>query len=453
MQVMRDPIVVDAPGKTRHSTLMMCAAVVLCQLAPGEAEARALARHVAVWAYSTREWARWWRNDMKRSADQEVSRRARDAKALLDDFSRLVDDMADVRHYLGAKRQPRHKSRPDDMAATAIIWMGLTSEAVERLFVLGPALYDALAGPRAEESILDRLGLGFDVQERIRCALPARDAHWYLAADSSADLRPYTLPAAQGGDLGRLIAQTNDIALGMDALLRVAPHVGGWAPYDWLVRSSIVMEVSSMLDLVVGLPPSARPTGRLSMLQLCRYGRAKQAGDDLERLRTSIASETREYLRWCRDKLGAHLDRNERLVHLHDHLAQLDYVGVVRLAEHVLNYLDAVGAGHLDLKLLVLGERKITSWPIDGPATGRPSDPSQRPGALADMFVSLDSPFVVATPGPLGSAIVAGITSGRRAEPREPVKVPRLPNRYVHPTPRRLHVRSGPLAGWTGRTP
>ena len=129
-------------------------------------------------------------------------------------------------------------------------------------------------------------------------------------------------------------------------------------------------------------------------------------------------------IRWMRDKLGAHLDDELTISAIHQHLIELDYQGVVRLAEHVLDFLDALGAGQLDLALLLIGERKISSWSTD-PALGAPGapNPHRSPGAMAAFFRRLDSPYMSLTGSTMGSAILAGITCGRSPQPRERVTV------------------------------
>jgi hypothetical protein len=123
------------------------------------------------------------------------------------------------------------------------------------------------------------------------------------------------------------------------------------------------------------------------------------------------------------------------MLEIQEHLLYLDYRGVVRLARHVLNLLDRIGAEHLDLELLLLGERRIRSWPTDPsqPAPGRP-ERTILTGTLAHFFRRLDSPYMAVTGSSLGSAVLMGITSARRPEPRPEIAiVDQRPNRYLEP--------------------
>lgn len=322
-----------------------------------------------------------------------------------------------------------------------LMWLIVNPAVVNELCMAAVRLYDGLATiTDADESIVGCAQLSLQTQARVRAALPVREPYWYLATDTGADFRPNTLPAAQGGDLGRLIAQINDVALHIDVLLRIAPVLYGRLPYDWLVRSALLVELAALLDLTVGSPPSPTPT----LLELCHYGRPKAAAAELTRLRHSIPFETRQYIRWCRDKFGAHMDKDLRLVHLHHHLAALDYQGMTLIAEHLLNWLDVLGANQLDLKLLVMGERRIGSWPLDADSSDGLAAPDPRtiPGSLARLFQSIDSPYMSGAATTMGSAVLAGISAGREPSPRQKVKLPLRRDRYLDWALPRLHIRS-----------
>jgi len=98
-----------------------------------------------------------------------------------------------------------------------------------------------------------------DVTPKLRVeiadALPKRDrTHWYLAADTAAEIRPYILPAAGGGPIGRQVAQINDVAMHLGVIVPLVPVLYGKPPYDWLIRSALVNELSALLDLTIGPP-------------------------------------------------------------------------------------------------------------------------------------------------------------------------------------------------------
>lgn len=144
-------------------------------------------------------------------------------------------------------------------------------------------------------------------------------------------------------------------------------------------------------------------------------------------MRDSVSFETWQYIRWCRDKFGAHLDKDLGLVHLHRDLEALDYQGMILVAEHLLDWLDALGAQELDLRMLGMGERRIGVWPLDPDdpdGLARP-DHTTIPGSLAGLFRSIDSPYISGAATTMGSAVVAGICAGRKPNPRAKVRLPR----------------------------
>ena len=437
-------LIVDPPGKARHCTLMLLAASVLADCAPEDNQQRALARYTFLYADALLEWARRWRNQLKH--DSVTRARAQAAKPAVQELATVLDTADGVRDYLAAKRQPVQAMRADDIEATAALWVAVNPYIVQTICAAAIRAYDELNQARDQsESVVQLLGLPAAMQKEVRAALPERDHdYWYLAADTAADLRPHTLPAAQGGNLGRLIAQINDVAGHLDVLLRIAPVVYGALIYDWLVRSAMLVELNALLDLTLGPPPSHGPNVMYPLVDLCRLGRVKDAADDLDRLRASIGGEGWDHVRWMRNRIGAHIDSNLTMFHLHEHLIDLDYRGVIKLAEHVLDWLDVLGSTQLDLSLLLIGEQKLTTWPTDPSLVppGRPI-PAIIPGALAQLFRSIDSPYLAAAASDRGSPIIAAVTQRRKPEPRAKITVPGRSDHLLNPVPPRLRTRLG----------
>lgn len=418
--------IVDPRGKARHCTLMLLSAGVLADTAPEILQRRGLARYVFMFADELLLWVRRWRNQVRRSGT------AIKAPAV-DDLARAVDAVEGVRDILAAKRQAAAAWRADDMEATRALWEAVSPANASALADAALRSWEQLSGEDATRSVIPWVALDPGLARRCNAALPHRDAdHWYLAADTSADLRPYTLPAAQGAELGRRIAEINDVAEHLDVLIRLAPIVYGHLAHDWLVRSALILEVSSLLDLTLGPAPGEPRNVMFPLIDLCRRFDAHEAASELGRLASGIVSGW-DYVRWARNKLAAHIDDQLPIAHLHDHLAQLDYRGIVKLAERILNWLDVLGCG-LELKLLVLGERRIGSWSTDATKAlpGQPKSPVLR-GALVRLFRNIDSPFMIATGSSMGSAIVAGITSGRMPRPRPGVNIPPRWDPLLHP--------------------
>jgi hypothetical protein len=402
---------------------MLLAARVLADCAADDLRRRALARYTFLWGDALVFWARRWRKELSRTP--ATARHAAAVKPQVEGLASVMDASGGVRDYLAAKRQPMADVRADDMEATVRLWGAVNRHNVDAVVDAAVRAYDALAGSSSPgDSIVQHMGLSFAHQKRIREVLPSRDErYWHLSADTAADLRPNTLPAAQGGNIGRLIAQANDVAIHLDVLLRIAPEVHGVLIYDWLARSAIGLELSALLDLTIGPPPGAKRNVTFSLLDLCRQGRAREAAADLEALRDSIAADGHEYVRWMRNTLGAHADKRLSMFEIHQHLVLLDYRGIAALAEHVLNWLDSIGARHLDLKLLLLNERTLYSWPVANPPPGVP-DAAAVPGSLARLFRSVDSPYMAGTVSGMGSAVLAGVSAGRQPEPRTAISLP-----------------------------
>ena len=413
---------------------MLLASAVLADSVPDDVQKRALARYAFLFGDAALVWMRRWRNQLKR--DPLSRKQAQVCKPLVQRLAVALEQAGDVRDYLAAKRQSADALRASDVEATALLWAAVNPANVSAIGMATVEAFDALNEAPTGTSIVQWSVLDAPHRRAIVDALRDRDpGYWYVAADTSADLRPYTLPVAQGGPIGRRIAEVNDVALHLDVLLRLAPLLDGAPLHDWLVRSAFAVELNALLDLVAGAPPG-RPAAVVPLLDLCRADRSddgKTAVQDLEAFRSMIGPAGWSYLRWMRNSIAAHLDDDLSLMDLYRHLLELDYPGIVRLAEHCLDFLDEVGSRRQSLKLLALGERKIAPWPIDPTvkAPGRPVRPVFRPGWLADFFRRFDSPYMIVSASSLGSGMIAGMMAGRTPRPRHKVSVPRQPQQYL----------------------
>lgn len=434
---------VDTQLKAQHCTMMLLAAATLADCAPEEAQKGALARYSFVFADAGLEWMRIWRNELARSHEPGQQRHANACKPAVRQLAAALGEGDGVRDYLGAKRQEAAALRADDIDATLRLWDAVNPANVREIGKAAIETYDTLADVDGENSVAVWSALPDPLPHEIREALPRRDpTHWHLASDSAAGRRLHTLPAEGGGRIGQRITQINDVAMHLDVLLRLAPIAERALVYDWLVRSAITIELNALLDLTLGAPRGGNLNVVYPLVDLCRGQGREDSGKNLERLRGSIGNDGWGYLRWMRNTIGAHLDRQLRMFEIHRHLVELDYQGVIRLAEYVLDFLDELGANDPGFGLLVLGERRISSWPIDSSvrAPGRPK--SAVAGSLANMFRRIDSPYMTVTASSMGSPVVAGIVAGRVPKPREKIGVNRTANRYLDPSPIRLRLRA-----------
>jgi hypothetical protein len=413
---------------------MLLAAAVLADCATEDLQRRSLARYCFLYGETALLWLRRWRNQLKR--DSATAHKAWVAKSSVNRLAGALQAAVGVRHYLAAKRKSVADWRADDIEATTLLWTAVNAANVQAISAAAIEAYEALRIDVTDVPIIDLLYLPMKYRRAITDALPRRDrSHWYLAADTAADLREHTLPAVGGGELGRRIAQINDVAAHLDTLLVIAPILEDVLIYDWLVRSMIVVELNALLDLALGPPPKHPRKVLYSLLDLCRRERTEAAHTELQGLHDAIGGEGWEYIRSARNLLGAHVDDELSMLEIHEHLLYLDYRGVIRLAGRVLDQLDRIGSGRLDLELLLIGERRIRSWPTDPnlPAPGRPEWPILT-GTLAHFFRRLDSPYMVVTGSSFGSAVLMGITASRRPEPRPEISISdRRPNRYLEP--------------------
>lgn len=404
----------QAPAKTRHSALMLLAATILADFVRDDAAKRILGRYTFLYGDSMLLWASRWRNALKR--DRSTSARARQAEPALGELRSAVEAFSDIRDYLAAKRQPHAVLRADDMEGTLRLWASINRANVEGLAHAARQCYDALAGGGR---IIEDCAVDVEMEAAVK-ALPTRDPHyWYVAADTAAELRPHTLPAAQGGPIGRAVAQVNDVAMHLELVLGLLPITFGRLPYDFLIRSTLFVELSALLDLTIGPPDTTSTRGATpALIDLCRHSRAEVGARELQRLTDTIV-EGRELIRWVRNRLGAHVDDAESLYMLYDVLIRIDLDGLTALATHVLTWLDAIACAEQNLRLMVLGERKVQSWPVrrGHEGHGLPT-PGNVAGAVANLFRQFDSPYVIGTGSTYGSAVVSGIMAGRRPHPR-----------------------------------
>lgn len=414
---------------------MLLAAPILADCAPDDVQKRALARYTFLFADAALEWMRRWKNQLKR--ETASNKHARACEPRLQELAHALEKAGDVRDFLAAKRQPKDSLRADDLEATAELWAAVNPSNVSEIGLAAIKAFDALDRAPPGTSISEWVHLPQSYRDAVKEALPKRDSEfWYLAADSSADLRPYTLPVAQGGPIGRRVAEINDVSEHLDVLIRLAPVLDGALIYDWLIRSALAVELNTLFDLAIGSPPG-QPSKTVPLLDLCRADRSEEgrtAVKDLEGFRSLIGREGWHYLRWMRNTIGAHLDAHLTMFEIYQHLMELDYPGVVNLAEKSLDFLDEGGSHRHGLKLLLLGERKISRWPVD-PATEAPGRPTRpmKPGQLANFFRRFDSPYMIVSASSVGSGMIAGISASRKPEPRKKVEVRPKPERYLDP--------------------
>ncbi len=226
-----------------------------------------------------------------------------------------------------------------------------------------------------------------------------------------------TLTVSGGDELGRRVAQVNDVVdqlLALGALLGVVPD-GSFAR---LHGAAVFMEMAALFDLILG-PPSGAPKDFDSLLSLIANDRRSYGRAVLKELEAAVSMQLREETRQCRNGFAAHIDPALPFRELINWLDQVDAAGVCQSATHIVDeFLDAAGSDPL-LSLLVLGPAVSSSFvrdqadPSPAPwAAEAPRGVSQDPALPAN----LDSRFVAYVHGPVGSvasAAVAGMVAAR----------------------------------------
>jgi hypothetical protein len=144
---------IDLPKKTRHAVEMAVAARALAAAAPTDHRKRVLARYVFVYLHDVIRFAPAWRNALVRDPRSRATAEA--AKPALERLRRDWETYADIRHYLAAKRQPRH---PGDKAADQLaafrLWADIGDLSVETLTDDALEIYAQLADEMADNQRL-----------------------------------------------------------------------------------------------------------------------------------------------------------------------------------------------------------------------------------------------------------------------------------------------------------
>ena len=403
---------------------MALAACRIADAAPYELQQRVFARHAILFAHSGKTWMQRWRKSLAR--DKRWENAAARAKPVVQSYAASMDELASVRNHLAAKRQQLAEKRSTDIEATLHLWAEVSPKNVSGAVRSMVRAYDLLerTANHSAESIWDEDVLTPRASLKIAGAMPVRSMfHAYASADTAAALRAHTIVAAQGGELGRRTAEINDVAIHLDALLRVAPEVFGVESFDWLVRSAMIVELSALLDLTLGPPDGEVKNVKSPLIELIELDRPGNASYELHRVKWGIEQRGWRDIRTLRNWLGAHADVVQPMEELEACLVELDFLGVIRLSEYLLDWLDFLGATTLDLGGLLLVERKLSTRYDDPLARKWLPDALDVPN-LAPAFEEVDSPLMMVASSRFGPAMLAGVTSARRPAPRIPISLP-----------------------------
>lgn len=413
--------IADACAKARHCVLLAIAACQVADCAPDDLQQRVFARHAILFAYSSEGWLQRWRNALAR--EKTSSKAAARARSPLREFSTRLDGLRPVRHYLAAKRKPAAESRSDDINATLHTWSQIIPRNVRPLVASLIGSFDAINRIETPNAVSIREGIEIPIDARRSAwrSLPERSANSaYLSGDTGAPLRQQTVVVFQGGEVGRRIAEINDIAIHLDAVLRVTASLQSVEPHVTYIKTALVVELSALLDLVIPPPEGDAERVEKSFADIVGEVWPGSERHELLRLQGSIGADGRSYIRKLRNWLGAHADEDLPMSELREHLDQLKHQNFIDVAEHVLNWLDAIGTNHLGLKGLLLNERELATKYTDDLGRRTLPDPLDVPD-LASIFEDFDTELMTVASGPMGSAFASGVMSSRTYQPRKPV--------------------------------
>jgi hypothetical protein len=349
----------DAPEKTRHSLEMALAARALARAAPDSHYKRVLARYVFVHLDDVIRFGSAWRNEV-RAQSEPAFRAAQPA------LERLRGDwdgrFADIRDYIGAKRQPRSSDIAADELESFRLWADIGELSVDTLLDDAVEFYSQLAAVSGLSELDYDPKAPDGATEAIRALRPlGEESFLELTATSFGAARGPSVRVRMGGEIGRIIPLINDIAEALVTLQMLWPAVQGSPLFERLIRCQLPSELNELLRLSVGSYPSAasQPKSLLALYE--DPGMPKAPTDQLRGLRDFIAPSTRaELLEW-RNKVGAHTDAELPWEEIDESIDGLDVAPVLVLVNEVLLWLDGAACAVQGPLPLLLPERHLRS--------------------------------------------------------------------------------------------
>jgi hypothetical protein len=399
---------IDAREKAEFTTRLMHVARDLARGGADERQQRVLARYVIMHADSAQRWTAAWRKDLEGSAITRPL--AQRAKTPLRRFRQEYAKQKEVRDKLVARRVAMATGRAADLRNTAKLWQSITSRGVGLLCQRAESVCVALG---------ESSGLGTEVDRSVTSEIAKMladvcldPAHVFLDATSYASGERNMLAVTPGGTTGAAVMQINDYQSHLETLHALRRAVERDDETGLLLRGALIVEVCALVEATIGsVGTSRRDQSRLSLIDTLERTRGEAAYDELLRLRDDvIPSQTRKNLHDLRDQVAAHLDVNLTLDQIKDVLLEVQVGDLFKAADKVLDWLDTIAIGHVDLGTLVIGYRRM------GTLAPAPTStlPAQYQPPSHTKF--LDQPYIVMSAGGFGvatSAAVAGVVAGR----------------------------------------
>jgi hypothetical protein len=402
---------------------MALAARSLIRASPNSHRKRVLGRYVFVYLHDVVRFGASWRNAVRKN---ERTRPAADAalpalKRLRQDWLRYQD----VRHYIGAKRQPRDLSDAAvDELESFRLWADIGELAVDTLTADAVEFYAQLDAVTHLAPINYEPGCPKDVTTALAQLDPVGEEGFLEASTTSfGAAKGESFTIRMGDDIGRLVPLINDVAENLQTLRALVPIVGSEPALDRLLRCQVPSEVDELLRLSIGSPdPTQDP--RPSLLSLYdEPGAPPETVKSLKQFRDSISSQTRVGLRDWRDRIGAHVDDETPWSELEAGIEAMNLGPLLGLLDHSLLCLEATACTPGGPLPLLLPARRLQGLKVSAEQTPQPlsyADPdadSEVVGLQAARPPKhVDSPYAVWVGGPMGSVLtgaVAGMVTGR----------------------------------------
>jgi hypothetical protein len=403
-----DTMASQAALKAEYATRLMHIARQLASVAPSDRQQRIIARYVLLEADSAARWLSRWQKELAGPTPHPAQRS-------LKRFRREYAKQKEIRDRIVARRQAAESCRAADFKRTIELWQSLTEAGVERLCNCAQAACAALGSTTDLVVALSPMQLDCAqtalMKNRLDPDCVYTDATSYAAGERN------LLTSIGTGVLGRRVMQINDVHDQLDLLFTLRDLANDTDPLGLLLRSALVVEISTLLDLTIGPPPEDSPNKRdgIPLISLVDANRGEAGVDLLSQLQTDVIPlASRINLRDLRNRIAAHLDTQLPLKDIYETLGALDVAELFRFADVTLDWLDAAACSNVDLGLLVLGHRRVRSLE---PAEARARAPFE-----TEHFANvLDSPFGAIVGGGFGArgtGGIAGIIAGRASRRR-----------------------------------
>jgi hypothetical protein len=397
----------ETASKIAHAVTSMLAAKAVADAAPTLRQRRIFTRYVHVHAEPAQAWLKRALTDLlQRRETDETERQPMDRAVRR--VRRAWADHQTVRNHLAAKRRSLSEQPSTDMVELVAAWATLTGPGTDELI---DAITEAARafGVDVPTEVVSP-GETAEVARALANIAPAEDAV-HTDATSYTVGEPFRLAITPSGAIGRKIAQVNDVAEHIEQLYALRDIAGRPGLLGRLLRGALIIETCALAELVIG-PPDSRRT-RFTEPTLNELTLTQALPDEPDILGCIQGDELETFRTWAffvRDKATAHLDVNLPLSQILELLDEAVPEVTLGFADGMLDVLDLAACHLIPLRLLVLGQRRISGL---APAVTASVPASHAPASTRAL---LDGPHLGYAAGGFASnqaTRAAGIIAGR----------------------------------------